>query len=61
MPVQSNTNDDTENSILANESTTLLNGDSMVKNIQGAHLGKAFGHRVEVNFLKHSPVPPPRP
>jgi len=45
---QSNANDDTENSMPANESTTLLIGDSMIKNIQGTHLGKAVGHRVVV-------------
>ena len=32
----------------ANESTTLLIGDSMIKNIQGTRLGKAVGHRVVV-------------
>jgi len=45
---QSNANDDTENSMPANESTTLLIGDSVIKNIQGTHLGKAVGHRVVV-------------
>jgi len=46
---QSNTNDATENSTPVNESTTLLIGDSMIKNIQGKYLGKAVGHRVVVN------------
>ena len=45
---QSNAHDDTENSTPANESTTLLIGDSMIKNIQGTRLGKAVGHRVVV-------------
>ena len=36
------------NSTPANESTTLLIGDSMIKNIQGTRLGKAVGHRVVV-------------
>ena len=45
---QSNANDYTENSMPANGSTTLLIGDSMIKNIQGTHLGKAVGHRVVV-------------
>ena len=45
---QSNAYDDTENSTPANESTTLLIGDSMIKNIQGTRLGKAVGHRVVV-------------
>ena len=42
---QSNAHDDTENST-PNESTTLLIGDSMIKNIQ--RLGKAVGHQVVV-------------
>ena len=45
---QSNAHEDTENSTSANESTTLLIGDSMIKNIQGTRLGKAVGHRVVV-------------
>ena len=45
---QFNAHDDTENSTAANESTTLLIGDSMIKNIQGTRLGKAVGHRVVV-------------
>ena len=45
---QSNAHDDTENSTPANESTSLLIGDSMIKNIQGTRLGKAVGHRVVV-------------
>ena len=45
---QFNAHDDTENSTPANESTTLLIGDSMIKNIQGTRLGKAVGHRVVV-------------
>ena len=36
---QSNAHDDTENSTPANESTALLIGDSMIKNIQGTCLG----------------------
>ena len=42
---QSNAHDDMENST-PNESTTLLIGDSMIKNIQC--LGKAVGHQVVV-------------
>ena len=45
---QSNANGDMENSTPVNESTTLLIGDSMIKNIQGTHLGNAVGHRVVV-------------
>ena len=45
---QSNAHDDTENSTPANESTTLLIGDSMIKNIQGTYLGKVVGHWVVV-------------
>ena len=45
---QSSASDDTENSKPANGITTLLIGDSMIKNIQGTQLGKAVGHRVVV-------------
>ena len=48
---QSNANGDMENSTQVNESTTLLIGDSMIKNIQGTHLGNAVGHRVVVKLF----------
>ena len=48
---QSNTNGDMENSTPVNESTALLIGDSMIKNIQGTHLGNAVGHRVVVKLF----------
>ena len=44
---QSNPND-SEDSVPEKGSTTLLIGDSMIKNIQGTKLGEAVGHRVVV-------------
>lgn len=44
---QSNPND-SEDSVPEKVSTTLLIGDSMIKNIQGTKLGEAVGHRVVV-------------
>ena len=44
---QSNAND-SEDSVPEKESTTLLIGDSMIKNIRGTKLGEAVGHRVVV-------------
>ena len=48
---QFNAHDDTKNSTAANESPTLLIGDSMIKNIQGTCLGKAVGHQVVVKLF----------
>jgi len=39
---------DSEDSVPEKVSTTLLIGDSMIKNIQGTKLGEAVGHRVVV-------------
>ena len=46
----SNSND-SEHSVPEKVSTTLLIGDSMIKNIQGTKLGEAVGHRVVVKWF----------